>query len=478
MSQPSLCPVCQSRLWQFIQAPVPHYSCQRCKSRFVTAQQRGPFLQETLQLEEAHFSELVRQQGALKHFCTQCGGRMMGVTASGVDIQTCTSCATLFLENDPKTSVGGLTQSTVEEFMIPSSGLDLDETHYQKRIAEDVDAIDSMIDHKAAQAPLPLSRSPYPTTQRQDSNDAHQGALSTHSEHPVGQMTLQKGHADSMEQSTAETAQPKPGPYPTLKKVNFQNPYEDDQIEAWVRALCLPVTSLIAIVLVLTDLGRFVVKTFFGMYVHEIGHALTAWGCGIWAIPRLWVTSWDNERSFSATLLVAIVLTVWGMWSYKKERWLSVCTAALLFVGMVIGTYALSFHDAKKWITFGGDAGAMIVGTILSATLYVDRHHAFHHGWLRFGFVIIGVMALVSSSYTWWLCLFDFGEIPFGIQEYAGLSDASKLVDVHGWTAIELVHRYVYLSTACFLFIAVQYGYHLWLVKDELSRGKEPTQER
>ena len=255
-----------------------------------------------------------------------------------------------------------------------------------------------------------------------------------------------------------------------LKKVTFQNPYEDDQVEAWVRALTLPITSLLALMMVVGDTGRSFLKTVFGMYIHELGHASTAWLCGYPALPRLWVTSWSNERSLMVSFIMGILLMAWGLWSYTKERWLSVLTAFVFFLTMLVATFGLTTHEAQKWITFGGDAGAMIWGTMLISTLYVERTHRFHIGWLRFGFLIIGVMAFVSASYTWWASLYDFANIPFGLQEYAGLSDSSKLVEIHGWTASQLIHRHLYVSVLCMLFMSGQYGYHLWRVRHNLQR--------
>ena len=51
-------------------------------------------------------------------------------------------------------------------------------------------------------------------------------------------------------------------------------------LEARIRTWAIPSALLCAFLLVSTGPGRAVVRIFFGMWIHELGHAAAAWLCG------------------------------------------------------------------------------------------------------------------------------------------------------------------------------------------------------
>src|SRR5437764_571263 len=61
-------------------------------------------------------------------------------------------------------------------------------------------------------------------------------------------------------------------------------------LEARIRAWAIPSALLFAFLLVSTGPGRAVVRIFFSMWVHELGHAVAAWLCGVLAVPGPWRT--------------------------------------------------------------------------------------------------------------------------------------------------------------------------------------------
>jgi hypothetical protein len=136
--------------------------------------------------------------------------------------------------------------------------------------------------------------------------------------------------------------------------------------------------------------------------------------------------------------------------AWKTQR------TALLVAGVVLAAvqlYAmnLSTDSAQAWITFGGDGGAMVLGTLLMMGFFVPKLR--EHG-LRWGLLAIGAAAFVDTFATWWAARSDTDAIPFGEIEGVGLSDPSKLHDVYDWSTRMIVDRFVALGVACLVALA------------------------
>jgi len=225
---------------------------------------------------------------------------------------------------------------------------------------------------------------------------------------------------------------------------------EPEAHEWKLRAAAIPGALLVALAFHAWPTGHFLQRTFLSMMVHELGHAVTAWWCGFGAMPTLWRTMIPETRGLVWLLVTAfeIGLVVFG---WKRQR------LALVLVGLVLGAIQLvavtsSSDTAHAWIIFGGDGGAMVLGTMLMASFFVPKLR--EHG-LRWGLLAIGAAAFVDTFATWWAARSDLDVIPFGEIEGVGLSDPSKLTEVYGWNVGHLVERYVSLGVACLVALAM-----------------------
>src|SRR5437870_10753722 len=80
-------------------------------------------------------------------------------------------------------------------------------------------------------------------------------------------------------------------------------------LEASIRTWAIPSALLCAFLLVSVSPGRAVVRIFFSMWIHELGHAAAAWLCGVLAVPGPWRTLTASGRSplFAALLSVGVI---------------------------------------------------------------------------------------------------------------------------------------------------------------------------
>ncbi len=220
--------------------------------------------------------------------------------------------------------------------------------------------------------------------------------------------------------------------------------------ERMARAVALPLALLVAWLAVKASPGA---VRMLGMWVHESGHAVTAWLCGYWAWPGPWFTPVGTERSPSFTLLLAGGLAYAGhrAWQLQRWFWVAVSTCTLLLV--LFCTLVLTVGTAQQLIVFGGDAGCLALGTMLMLTVYAREEHPIRRDHLRWGLLVIGALAFMDV-YAVWSGPFD--QLPFGENEN-GLSDASVLTEVYGWNLPTLVSRYKQLAHACLALLVSVY---------------------
>ena len=176
----------------------------------------------------------------------------------------------------------------------------------------------------------------------------------------------------------------------------------------------------------------------------------------------LWVTQIPEERGFVAPVLVAGAMGYCIILAWQAEKWLFAALCSAVIALQVLGTLVIKLKTANMLVTFGGDALGMVLATALMASFFFGKGTQLYRGSLRWGFVFIGAQAFIDMYATWWGARKDFGLIPFGEQERAGLSDATKLVDVHGWTADQLIQRHVALGLSCLAALALVYAWGVW----------------
>jgi hypothetical protein len=264
------------------------------------------------------------------------------------------------------------------------------------------------------------------------------------------------------------------GPAATLSEAaapSWTGAAEDARVEATLRQWAIPVALALAWLAVRVNGLHAMMRIFLSMWLHEFSHAITAWFCGFIAIPGAWKTLVPEDRSPFFAVFVAAGLVALGVRAKRANRdWIAVvCGGGLLL--QAIGTLLLRPTTAHALITFGGDAGMMILGTLLITTVYAPEGGAIRTGWLRWGFLVIGAAALADGFDTWWGARTNIDRIPFGENEGVGLSDPSKLVDQMGWTVPQLVGRYVTVGCVCLAALAVVYVIGLRAARKRLSEA-------
>jgi membrane-bound metal-dependent hydrolase YbcI (DUF457 family) len=135
-----------------------------------------------------------------------------------------------------------------------------------------------------------------------------------------------------------------------------------------------------------------------------------------------------------------------------------------------IGTLGVKAKTADMLIVFGGDGMGMVLATLLMASFFFGKETQLYRGSLRWGFIAIGAAAFVDLFTVWIAARRDYGRIPLGEQEGGLLSDATRLIDDHNWSADQLVSRYFTLGVLCLLAIAAVYAWGVW--QASLARKK------
>jgi len=237
----------------------------------------------------------------------------------------------------------------------------------------------------------------------------------------------------------------------------------DDERHEWkVRAIAIPAALVLAVAFHAWPLGHMLQRTFLSMIVHELGHAVTGWWCGFTALPGLWKTLIPESRGFVWVVVLAVELGVVAYGWMRARLWITLGGLALALLQFA-GTRA-EVDAAQAWIIFGGDGGAMVIGTLLIASFFIPKLR--EHG-LRWGLLAIGAAAFVDTFATWWAARCDSDVIPFGEIEGVGQSDPSKLQEVYGWSTDQLVHRYVTLGVACLAALAAVYAWQVYVARRE-----------
>lgn len=243
----------------------------------------------------------------------------------------------------------------------------------------------------------------------------------------------------------------------------------DPTLEWKLRTVAIPAAIALAFVFHAWPTGHFLQRTFLSMMIHELGHAVTAWWCGFAAIPTVWKTMIPETRSWALSFLVLALATWIFVRGWRTQRTWWILASLGLAVLQFVATLGTSVHRAQEAITFGGDAGAMVLGTLLVLTFFVRPDSRLRTQQLRWGFLVIGAAALVDTFETWRAARNDPTAIPFGEIEGVGLSDPSKLDETYGWTAHQIVHRYLDLGITCLAVLAAAWLYFTYRARRALA---------
>ena len=216
------------------------------------------------------------------------------------------------------------------------------------------------------------------------------------------------------------------------------------------RAAALPGALLCAWLAVKASPGAVRLLT---MWVHESGHATTAWICGYLAVPGPWFTPVSENRSPFLTMLLVSLIGYGGYRAWQANRWFWIVLSACGIALVLMCTLLLTAAAARQLIIFDGDGGSLVLGTALMLTMYARADHPIRRNHLRWAFVVIGALAIMDT-YTVWTGPID--RLPLGENEN-GLSDPSVLTEGYGWNLLTLIARYGQLAHLCLAVLAVVY---------------------
>jgi hypothetical protein len=189
------------------------------------------------------------------------------------------------------------------------------------------------------------------------------------------------------------------------------------------------------------------------MWIHETGHAGTAWLSGFSAVPGPWFTPVGSERSRLLTLLLMGLIVFGTTRAWRNRRWSLVVAGTVVFAVQLVCTFKLYSDQAQQLIIFGGDAGCFVLGSVMMATFYIRRQSIIHQNGLRWAFVVIGALAFMDAFAVW---SGGIASIPFGENEN-GMSDPSVLTETYGWSVALLMGRYHRLAVSCLISLATIY---------------------
>ena len=232
-------------------------------------------------------------------------------------------------------------------------------------------------------------------------------------------------------------------------------------LERRVRQVALPLAFALCFLLAATGGGAFLLRLFCGMWVHELGHAVTAWLCGFLAFPGPWFTPMSASRAPVFSALFSALLLAWAVRALLENRRSHAGLALCLLALQLTGTHLLSEDRARMLVIFGGDAACLWGGALLAAAVYAPAGSWPRRGWLRFGLLFIGAAAFADVFSQWWAARSDVERVPYGANEGQGLSDASRLSETWGWSTEEIVSRYVALGVGCLLLLVALYAWGL-----------------
>ena len=238
------------------------------------------------------------------------------------------------------------------------------------------------------------------------------------------------------------------------------NALAEARAEMQLARFAVPGALLACLLLAQTDMGVFFLRTFFGMWLHELGHAVAAWLCGYPAFPGPWFTAVGEERSFSFALALTAGLAwaIWRAWTNEERVWMGVAIAVLVL--QLALTVVLSASRAQTLISFAGDAGSLVFGAALMAAFFVPPGHKLHRDWLRWGFLVIGAASFADTFPDWWTARHEPSVIAFGEIEGRGDTDPTTLLQA-GWTVDQMVSRYVGLGVLSLIALAAAQVLHV-----------------
>lgn len=196
---------------------------------------------------------------------------------------------------------------------------------------------------------------------------------------------------------------------------------------------------------------------FLAMWLHESGHAITAWFCGYAAFPTAWITMIPEERGRWISVVLGAAVAAGGYFAFRLQRWFWVAVSAGVLVLFVLGNLQTEAH-AHLLFTFWGEGGAYVLSTVLMLTFYARPESSISRSQVRWGLLILGAMAFWSVYSRW---AGGFENIAQFLEDTDGRgipSDMRVLNLVYGWSTYVLIHSYQKLGYACLVTLGGAYA--------------------
>ena len=134
----------------------------------------------------------------------------------------------------------------------------------------------------------------------------------------------------------------------------------------------------------------------FGMPLHELGHAVTAWLSGHNAIPTFWFTHTSAGRGYSCALLLLGVYAALLRYGYRTRQRYWYALVAVLVCVQIIGTFVINPDTSDMLIIFGGDGMGMVLATFMMSTFYMGKETQLYKGSVRWGLLFWGAAAFMD----------------------------------------------------------------------------------
>ncbi len=255
----------------------------------------------------------------------------------------------------------------------------------------------------------------------------------------------------------------------------------DARFELRLRQIAPPAVALLLWLALSNPTLAGALRIFLSMWLHELGHALSGWLCGLAALPGPWRTRIPEARSWwvLGVVLLGLGWLAWRVWGSElgeraRRGGVALVAAAAALVGWL---WLLPMERASQLILFAGDGGGMVLGAALAACFYVPPHHSLHHTGVRWGLLVIGTAAYLDPARVW-LRASDHDTIAFGHIEGVGDSDPSRLVDGFGWSVDALVSRYQALVWLCAAALVLLYARGVWAARQAVAAERREQEAR
>jgi hypothetical protein len=254
----------------------------------------------------------------------------------------------------------------------------------------------------------------------------------------------------AFEKAVAEVRAPEPEPSPGATLEDRSSARR----EFLFRVFALPSALLIGW---LINLALPMLTAFLEMWLHESGHAITAWFCGYAAFPTAWITLIPDERGRWISIVLGAATAAGTYFAFRLQRWFWVAVGAAVFVLFVLGNLQPEAH-ARLLFTFWGEGGAYVLSTVLMLTFYARRNSPLTRNQVRWGLLLLGAMAFWNVYSRWSGGFENIAQFLEDTDERGIPSDMRTLTLTYGWPIHVLIHNYRALGHACLLTLAGAYA--------------------